>query len=67
MFNVHVWHRCVKVVFGKNKKVVIEKKYIIIKMQKKREKNDNLLEKVAVKLVKLVHRFTMIVGSVGHF
>ena len=67
MFNVHVWHRCVKVVLGKKiKKVVIKKKCIIIKMQKKK-KNDNLLEKVAVKLVKLVHRLTMIVGSVGHF
>ena len=68
MFNVHVWHRCVKVVFGKKiKKIVIKKKCIIIKMQGKEKKNDNLLEKVAVKLVKLVHRLTMIVGSVGHF
>ena len=54
--------------FGKKiKKVVIKKKCIIIKMQEKKKKNDNLLEKVAVKLVKLVHRLTMIVGSVGHF
>ena len=52
MFNVHVWHRCVKVVLEKiNKKSCDKEKMHNYKNAGKKKKNDNLLEKVAVKLV----------------
>jgi hypothetical protein len=51
----------------KSKKSCDKEKMHNYKNAEKKKKNDNLLEKVAVKLVKLVHRLTMIVGSVGHF